>query len=448
MNLEKSPSVRGLALATTQYTSFDRQYSCSTSAQRPDRYRLIEALDDDMPRIARGSGVSYVAASFGQECTVQEMAAFNRFLAFDSERGLLKVEAGVRIADVLRFTLKHGWYLPVVPGHPAASVGGCIAADVHGKNPARDRTFHAWLQNIEIYHPARGTVSADSDVNTELFEASCGGFGLTGTILNATLRLVPAPSGMAIERIPVKNLGEAAWVLKKHTNVEMLYGWHNGLVSGGSFGRGVIWVGRPYDVLPIVSSTRARDLPSQLKIWPWRCWNHATLKAANTWLETRWRRADKITRSLAATFFPLNDSGPYFSAFGPAGLVEVQWLIPHATFFTFYEELEYLSSRLKPLIALMSSKLFVGNATGLGFAGEGIALSLQLAAPQKQHAFLEALTDLAIRHGGRPNLIKDSTLTASIVKQTIPNFTVLRTRLKQQNPGEVYCSELSRRLAL
>ena len=123
--------------------------------QRPDRYRLLEALPRDAPRIARGAGVSYVAASFGGDAISQSLDAFDRILAFDDSDGRLGVEAGARIGDVQRFALARGWYLPVAPGHPAATIGGCIAADVHGKNPARDGTFRAVVERHRDLHRAR-----------------------------------------------------------------------------------------------------------------------------------------------------------------------------------------------------------------------------------------------------------------------------------------------------
>ena len=89
---------RGFALAETDLRSFDRSETAQCHVQKPDRYRLIEALPGDVQRITRGSGVSYIGASFAGDCVVQDLSAFNRLLDFDSERGLLTVEAGARIS--------------------------------------------------------------------------------------------------------------------------------------------------------------------------------------------------------------------------------------------------------------------------------------------------------------------------------------------------------------
>ena len=56
-------------------------------------------------------------------------------------RGELTVEAGVTIADILATFVPRGFFLKVVPGTKFVSVGGAIAADVHGKNHHRDGGF-------------------------------------------------------------------------------------------------------------------------------------------------------------------------------------------------------------------------------------------------------------------------------------------------------------------
>ena len=188
MKAARRTDMRGFALADADLESFDRQFHARCRLQRPDRYRLLEALPRDARRIARGSGVSYVAASFGADAISQSLAAFDRVLAFDEQDGRIIVEAGARIGDVQRFALARGWYLPVAPGHPAATIGGCIAADVHGKNPARDGTFRAVVERIELYTAGGEVVVASAEQNAELFAATFAGFGLTGVISRATLK--------------------------------------------------------------------------------------------------------------------------------------------------------------------------------------------------------------------------------------------------------------------
>lgn len=443
--------MRGYALGETRLASFDRQFEARCRVQRPDRYRLLDALPQDLPRIARGGGVSYVAASFGGNAVSQELGAFDRLLDFDGETGRLTLEAGARIGDVQRFLLARGWYLPVTPGHPRASIGGCIAADVHGKNPARDGTFRSQVEALEIHAPLRGTVVASRQRNPELFEATCGGLGLTGSIIRARLKLARPPAGLVLRRIPVANLAEAAGVLRESANARVLYGWHDG--RGRVFGRGVVWVGLSTDAAEATVEEvppRTADLPGVVGALPFPLWNRAGIAAANGWLGWRWRRPGQVPESLSAALFPLNRARLYFAAFGAPGMAEAQWLVPHPRFAAFAAALAEEVARSRPRITLIASKLFAGRAAGLALDGNGIALAIQLAAPRDppQRQFLERLAAIALAHEGRPNPIKDCSLDAAAARRGIAGFEAARERLAAHNPGGLHGSELSRRLGL
>jgi decaprenylphospho-beta-D-ribofuranose 2-oxidase len=443
--------MRGFALADVDLSSFDRQFRARCRVQHPDRYRLLAALPRDARRIARGSGVSYVAASFGADAISQSLGAFDRVLAFDDAKGMLEVEAGARIGDVQRFALARGWYLPVAPGHPAATVGGSIAADVHGKNPARDGTFRAVVERFELLAAGGETVVADRATHGDLFAATFAGFGLTGLVTRATLRLARPPSALVLRRVPVANLAEAARVLRDAQNAPVLYGWHDGRAH--RFGRGVIRIGLATDAAdakPPRIPDASRDLPCTIDPLPVSLWSRAGIAAANTWLGWRWCRAGQSPMPLADALFPLNDARTYFAGYGRAGMAEAQWLVPHARFEPFADALAERVARDRPRIALIASKLFAGEADGFSFDGAGVALAIQIPAPVEsaQRAFLEALSEIALAHGGRANLIKESTLDAATARNAIRDFDAARARLAACNPGGLYTSELAQRLGL
>jgi len=441
---------RGFALARARLTSFDRQFGADVRVQRPDRYRLLDALPADEPRIARGGGVSYVAASFGADATTLDMRAFDRLLAFDARTGLLCVEAGASVGDVQRFLLARGWYLPVAPGHPRATIGGCIAADVHGKNPARDGTFRALVEELQLHVPGRGLLSLDAQHEAALFDATIGGFGLTGTITRATLRLARPPRAIALRRMPVDDLAQAARVLREAANAHLLYGWHDGRPE--HFGRGVIRVGLSDDeAAPRDYAPSAReDLPAAIAPLPVSLWSRSGIALANTWLSRRWCSPGLEPIALTRALFPLNDARRYFAGYGKAGLVELQWLVPHPRFEAFAAALGECVARERPRIALISSKSFDGVARGFAFDGKGVALALHLPSPMQptQRAFCERVAELAIEHGGRPNPIKDSTLDASVMRRAFSGFDAMREALAAHNRSGCFGSEMTRRLGL
>ena len=441
-------SRRGFALAEIELCSFDRSTTARCHVQKPDRYRLIEALPADVQRVTRGGGVSYVAASFSSASVVQDIGAFDRLLAFDGEQGLIKVEAGARIGDVVRFALARGWLLPVVPGHPRATIGGCIAADVHGKNPARDGTFRRHVEAIELFDPISGWMVVSREQNAERFAACFAGFGIPGLISHATLRLVPAAAAYSLRNVVVGNLIEAADALVAHAGAPLLYGWHDG--RAGRFGRGVVRFGLESTEGSPAPASRVVDLPSVIEPWPFCAWTSSGIGAMNQIIRHGWMRAGKGQIAIEAALFPLNDARRYYAGFGKAGFVEAQWLLPHKRYAEFVPALEAEVERVRPRISLIASKLFDGCADGFSFDGKGIALAIQLPEPKasKQAAFIESLTELALLHGGRPNLIKDSSLSADSAQRGIANFVVCQNNLRLFDPQALQHSELTRRLGL
>ena len=441
-------SRRGFALAETELRSFDRSVSARCHVQKPDRYRLIEALPTDVQRITRGGGVSYVGASFSGGSVAQDLSAFDRLLAFDGEQGLMKVEAGARIGDVVRFALARGWLLAVAPGHPRATIGGCIAADVHGKNPARDGTFRRHVDTLELFDPISGWMVASRDENAERFAACFAGFGIPGLIGNATLRLVPAAAAYSMRNVVVGNLVEAAEALVAHAGAPLLYGWHDG--RPGRFGRGIVRFGLESMEGSSARAKRSVDLPNAVDPWPFCAWNRLGIAAMNQVICRGWMRPGKGHVAIEAALFPLNDARRYYAGFGPAGFVEAQWLLPHKRYAEFVAALEAEVERLRPRISLIASKLFDGCAEGLSFDGKGIALAIQMPEPKvpKQAAFIESLTELALMHGGRPNLIKDSSLSADSAQRGITDFAACRDQLRAFDPRALQHSELTRRLGL
>jgi decaprenylphospho-beta-D-ribofuranose 2-oxidase len=174
------------------------------------------------------------------------------------------------------------------------------------------------------------------------------------------------------------------------------------------------------------------------------------IAAMNSWIQHRHVRAGNTHVAIEAALFPLNGARAYYAGFGASGFVEAQWLLPHARYAEFVAALEAEVARQRPRISLIASKLFDGEARGLAFDGQGIALAIQLPQPKApaQAAFIESLTALAIAHQARPNLIKDSSLGADSVRRAIGDFEAAREQLRSFDPRALQRSELTRRLDL
>ncbi|HEV2770864.1 MAG TPA: FAD-binding oxidoreductase, partial [Solirubrobacteraceae bacterium] len=149
--------------------------------------------------LARGLGRAYGDAAQNAGGHVVEMTGLAGIHAFDTQRGEVTVAAGTSLEALAGATMAQGWFPAVVPGTRFVTVGGAIAADIHGKNHHRDGGFgrHVGALTLLTADGGRQRLVPGSDA----FAATVGGMGLTGVIADATLRLVPLPSGTVREEV-------------------------------------------------------------------------------------------------------------------------------------------------------------------------------------------------------------------------------------------------------
>jgi decaprenylphospho-beta-D-ribofuranose 2-oxidase len=445
------PGVRGEAALLV---SFDGGVRERTVCHRPDRYRLLESDVDSRARIARGGGYSYAAASFGGGSVTVEMQRFNRILGFDPARRTIEVEAGMALGEILAVTAPAGLWLPVQPGYPAITVGGCIAANVHGKNPVRDGTFRSCVADLTLFHPDHGFRRLSETEGASALELTCGGYGLTGIVVAATLRLEPlAGSRISVKRHAIGTLSEAARAVQELAGKSLFaYTWHDATPRRRTFGRGYVYEGTldaggldtgefaaPYRVL--TAAARAR--------LPFSLWNTASARvfASAYWHLERHRR-QVVTSGVFDAIFPFARRSTYFRLFGRPGLVEYQVIVPFDRTESFLAGLGRLILSVGPPSVMLSMKAFAGEPSRLRFDGDGICLTLNLKRSATTLDLLARLDELSIDTGARPNIIKDSRLPARVVRACYPEYERFRAELAAFDPRRRFRSELSERLQL
>ena len=141
--------------------------------ERPERYADLRPGTATL--IARGQGRSYGDASLNENGRVILTERIDRMLELDVKQGILKAEAGVTLADILPVIVKQGWFLPVTPGTKFVSLGGCIAADVHGKNHHHEGSFADHVLGLELIMADGSQKTCSATENPEIFWATEGG---------------------------------------------------------------------------------------------------------------------------------------------------------------------------------------------------------------------------------------------------------------------------------
>ena len=438
------------------FRSFDGGVAVRSRAIQPDRYAFFKPGPVSSKAIALGAGLSYAAAGFGGKTTSLDLAAFDRILDFDSQTGEVEVECGIALEKLFRFLTPRGFFLPVQPGHGRITVGGCIAADVHGKNQARDGTFISHLAALRLFHPRHGTVELAPQREPELFRATCGGFGLTGIIVSARLKTKRLPSTvLEFRTLPVSGLVASDEIMTRlAAESDFVYSWYDWAAPGSRRGRGYITAGKFLDAA--LSRQQAHPPPSATPLsaqWralspvPWL--NTLTVPVMNLLYGLMRRREAQPGRlQLYHALFPLQGKEIYFRLFGRRGFHEYQLIIPHAALPEFAHELSGFVAKYPIAMALVSAKIFDGQSDLLRFSGKGICLAIDAPRSGSAPKFLEFLDLLGTRLAARPNIIKDSRLPRKVMEACFPEADKFRRLLRDFDPARTFQSELSARLGL
>jgi decaprenylphospho-beta-D-ribofuranose 2-oxidase len=437
--------------ARHELVSFDGTEACRGVLVRPDRYGdLRAALRGPGPFVARGAGLSYCQASAGDGVTTVSTRSFDRFLAFDPDRRRVTVEPGVTIGELVRFAVGRDAWFPVLPGHPAITVGGCVAFNVHGKSQHDVGCFSDHVVSLTLLHPDHGELTCSRNDNAAVFELTLGGLGLTGHITTVTLQL-RALAGRGIRRTAhaVASLAEAVELMRSLAvdggGGGTLYSWHDLNRRGSGFGRGIVYAETFEDDAPPPRS-RYRPLASGHRYGPQIARIRVAARLLNVGYAARERLAGSRVHAVEDAAFPINGNEAYYRLFGRRGFREYQMLLPSGAWAAAAPEVERLVAGANVPVTLGSLKLFRGDRTLLWFRGEGVCLAVDVPAGDASDRLFARLDRLVLDLGGLVNLSKDSRVAGETVRALYPGYDEFRRRLDEHDPRRRFDSMLRRRI--
>src|SRR6266567_4398623 len=337
--------------------------------------------------IARGLGRSYNNAAQNDGGLVLSMAEMTDVLSFDQASGVVTCEAGVSLEQLMVRLLPAGWFVPVSPGTRQVTVGGAIAADVHGKNHHSAGSFARHVLSFDL-------LTADGDVRTvtpesdaDLFWGTAGGMGLTGIILRATIAMKPVETSGLIVAPPV--------------------------------------------------------VPSGLV-------NARTVALLNeAWFRKAPRRRTGEIQTIGRFFHPLDGIRNWNRVYGPAGFRQYQYVVPFGAEDVVRRSLERISALRAPSFVTVLRRFGEGDQGMLSFPMPGWTLALDF--PSRTpwlSQLLGELDKLVLEAGGRLYLAKDSRIPAELMPRMYPRYEDFRRLRAEIDPAGVFSSDLSVRLGL
>lgn len=416
--------------------------------------------------IARGMGRSYGDPAQNAGGLVIDMQRFNKIHSIDPDTALVVVDGGVTLDQLMKAALPYGLWVPVLPGTRQVTIGGAIGPDIHGKNHHSAGSFGDHVVSMDLL-VASGEIltltpgGSDDDPDGELFWATVGGMGLTGIIVQATIRMTKTETAFFIaDGDLTSNFDETIEFHADGSEHNYTYSsaWFDAISPEPKLGRAAVSRGSlaTLDQLKELAPKLAKDplkfsapqLITVPDVFPNFTMNKLTMKAVGQawWLKSGEYR-DQV-QNLTQFYQPLDLIGEWNRGYGSRGFLQYQFVVPREA-----------TSELKSIVrsiqasghysALNVFKLFgEGNRAPLSFPMPGWNICVDFPIKPGLGHFLDELDKRVLDFGGRLYLAKESRTSAEKFHQMYPQMQSWLDTRNEIDPTGVFASDMSRRLEL
>lgn len=373
--------------------------------------------------------------------------SLNKILEFNPEQKRITCESGISFKDLINFLGNYNLTLPVTPGTKFITIGGAIASDIHGKNHHLQGTFGSWIESLRIIDANGDIHNCSNTENPELFAATIGGMGLTGFILDATIKLVDLNSALIDQKtIKARDLAHLFELFEEHKNEPFSVSWIDTNSSIRKIGRGVLFIGKT-----IETNIKLKLIEPKISL-PFYFPNFTLNKITISLLNNAYYFANKDGNKIVhfdKFFYPLDAIRNWNRGYGRNGFFQYQFVVPKDLS---YKTIKKVLSKMEEIG--IGSFLTVLKLMGpqnnflLSFPMEGYTLAMDFPLTRKSRELADELDKIILDSNGRIYLTKDSRMNKDIFWQTYPNLHKFLEIKSKYDPNNRFQSLQSKRLGI
>lgn len=401
-------------------------------------------LSNSGPLIARGNGKSYGDASLGER--IVSLLGMNKILNIDIENQYVECESGVLLSEILKLVVPKGLFLPVTPGTKFITVGGAIAADVHGKNHHKEGCFSEHLLYFDLMLQDGSVRRCSQRENAELFWRTCGGMGLSGIILRAAFRLKKIETAyIAQKSIKAGNLDEIDALFDEHQNATYSVAWIDCLQKK-SLGRSVLMLGEHVPLSDFHQGKESLALGGQSALtvptyFPSFLLNRFNIKAFNfLFYHKQFSKTKESQVHYEPFFYPLDKLNHWNRLYGKNGFTQYQFVLPKARG---KEGLELILKKIADsgegaFLAVLKVFGEANPHSTMGFPMKGYTLALDFKVNDRVFRLLNELDEIVLAYGGRLYLAKDARVAGGVFRKMHPGFEPKLEGFRSLQAGRIF----------
>jgi decaprenylphospho-beta-D-ribofuranose 2-oxidase len=420
---------------------------------------VILAKKNNLQISNKGGGNSYTDVFMNSNQMLIDTSNLKAIKNFDSEKGIITVESGARIGDLLENILPKNWNLGGLSGSMNDTVGGMISGNTHGKDTWTEGNFGQNVLSLKILISNETTINVDKD--SELFNALIGGLGFFGIITEVTLKLKQIPSFMVQKKsFKVKNLD--AWFEKfysldeKETN--FAYGVLDPFIQKQSIGRGIMEVAKYVDApkcstkeLKKFTTTRSRIGPFSPEMF-WaifkRIWGYKTSYLFNKLYY--YSPKSKTVIPFTKFQYVFHNKPKFNLLYAPLGFLEFQTLFPKKKSVEGFSKLISLSQSYHRQPWICGVKRHKSDSSYLSFSGEGLSITINFPLNNfkklDKEKYSEEILDTILEFDGKIYLSKHSFLPKWAFQKMYPEYKKILQLKTKYDPNNLFHSDATKRL--
>lgn len=425
-----------------------------------DTEDVVEAVRQSGPRgiVARGLGRSYGDSAQNSGGFVLDGPSRAGVLDVDVERATVRVLSGTSLDQLMHWFVPLGMFVPVTPGTRSVTVGGAIGADIHGKNHHVKGSWGNHVESLRLIDGRGELRDISPTVEPELFWATVGGMGLTGIVVDATIRMSPIESSrLLVDTDRTADLDEVMTLMVEgDAAYDYSVAWIDIMARGSSMGRSILDRGR-FATRDEALAGGVTDLyayhPHQLPPVPDLVPSGLINKLfCRTFNEAWYRKTPAVRRDALMTieqfFHPLDMASDWNRAYGRRGFLQWQYAVPDDAGEVVRRSLERLSAVSVPSFLAVLKRFGPGNQAPLSFPTQGWTLAFDTAIDPGLERLFDELDEMVLEAGGRIYLAKDSRVRPELIPEMYPRLPEWREVRDKVDPEGRFRSDMGRRLGL